>query len=49
MKICTAIATNCTQKEDAARKVEREMTKRHVGVGDEPSSSAKPSTPWLQG
>jgi exoribonuclease-2 len=24
----TAIATNCTQKEDAARKVEREMTKR---------------------
>ncbi len=24
----TAIAANCTQKEDAARKVEREMTKR---------------------
>ena len=28
----TAIATNCTQKEDAARKVEREMTKRLSAV-----------------
>lgn len=27
-----AIATNCTQKEDAARKVEREMTKRLAAV-----------------
>lgn len=27
-----AIATNCTQKEDAARKVEREMTKRMAAV-----------------
>src|SRR5271167_1288000 len=28
----TAIAANCTQKEDAARKVEREMTKRLAAV-----------------
>jgi exoribonuclease-2 len=28
----TAIATNCTQKEDAARKVEREMSKRLAAV-----------------
>jgi VacB/RNase II family 3'-5' exoribonuclease len=28
----TGIATNCTQKEDAARKVEREMTKRMSAV-----------------
>ena len=28
----SAIATNCTQKEDAARKVEREMTKRMAAV-----------------
>lgn len=28
----TAIATNCTQKEDAARKVEREMSKRLAAI-----------------
>jgi exoribonuclease-2 len=28
----TAVATNCTQKEDAARKVEREMSKRLAAV-----------------
>jgi exoribonuclease R len=28
----SALATNCTQKEDAARKVEREMTKRMSAV-----------------
>jgi exoribonuclease II len=28
----TAIASNCTQKEDAARKVEREMSKRLAAI-----------------
>lgn len=32
----SAIATNCTQKEDAARKVEREMTKRVSAVAMTP-------------